>query len=257
MAKSPLRVVQNAASVAALSKIYLDGVAATGDTYLVESSANVLDAYAGGVKALSLTSSGPSIPKTAGKGIQVDETWSWRDLEGPIKPKAGGAGSPTWTTWSGNIKEWAFVVNDIVDTKFHWPHDWVPGTDIYIHVHWSHNGTAISGTFTMDHRHKWGKGHGQSAYDAEKTISTTVSVTNIAGHPALTTFITEVQLSAASPSASQIDTDNLEADGLLKISSILSAKPTITGGSLFVEYIDIHYQSSNVGTKNKAPNFHA
>lgn len=62
---------------------------------------------------------------------------------------------------------------------------------------------------------------------------------------------------AASPSASQIDTDTLEADGLLKISSIVSSLPTVTGGDLFIEYIDIHYQSSNVGTKNKAPNFHA
>jgi hypothetical protein len=40
---------------AATSKHYFDGVAATGDTYITESSANVLDLYAGGAKQLSLT----------------------------------------------------------------------------------------------------------------------------------------------------------------------------------------------------------
>lgn len=44
-------------ALAATRKIYFDGVAATGDTYLVESSANVLDLYAGGTKSLSLTAS--------------------------------------------------------------------------------------------------------------------------------------------------------------------------------------------------------
>lgn len=181
---------------------------------------------------------------------------TWRDLEGPIQPKASGAGSPTWTTWSGNIKEWKFIVNDIVDTKFHWPHDWVPFTDVYLHIHWSHNGTAIAGTFSVDNRYKYGKGHGQKVYDAEKTITVSQAVTNIAGHPALTTFITEVQLSAVSPSASQIDVYQLEPDGLLKMSSIVTSIPTVTAGSLFIEYIDIHYQSNNTGTVNKAPNFY-
>lgn len=38
----------------AAKKFYFDGVAATGDTYITESSANVLDVYAGGTKQLSL-----------------------------------------------------------------------------------------------------------------------------------------------------------------------------------------------------------
>ncbi len=198
------------------------------------------------------------VPKTKGQGILVDTdspSLCWRDLEGPIQPKASGAGSPTWTTWSGNIKEWKFIVNDITDSKYHWPHDWA-GTDVYLHIHWSHNGTAIVGTFSVDNRYKWGKGHRQQVYDAEKTITVSEVVTNIAGHPALETFITEVQLSAASPSASQIATAQLEPDGLLKMNSIVTSIPTITGGSLFIEYIDIHYQSTNVGTKQKAPNFY-
>jgi hypothetical protein len=64
MAKTPLRVIQNAIAVAALSKIYLDGVAGGGNTYLVESADNVMDFYAGNVKTLSLTATGAAVTGT-------------------------------------------------------------------------------------------------------------------------------------------------------------------------------------------------
>lgn len=211
------------------------------------------------ITGLIIALSNMVVPKVAGYGIKVDTatpTFGWRDLEGPIVPKVTGAGHATWTVWSGNISEWAFALNDVCDSKFHWPHDWVPGTDVFLHVHWSHNGTAIAGTLTVISNYVWGKGHHQQVYDAEKTILVTEVVTNIAGHPALETFITEVQLSSSSPSAAQIDTAQLEPDGLLKLHSKVTSIPTVTGGALFIEYIDIHYQSSNVGTKQKAPNFY-
>lgn len=31
--------------------------------------------------------------------------------------------------------------------------------------------------------------------------------------------------------------------------------PTVTGGSFFIHYVDIHYQSTNLGTKQKSPDF--
>lgn len=45
----------------ATTKLYLDGVAGTGDTYITESSANVLDLYAGANKTLSLTATGAAV----------------------------------------------------------------------------------------------------------------------------------------------------------------------------------------------------
>lgn len=44
-------------------KIYLDGINCAGDTYLVESSANVVDIYVGGVMALRITATGQQSPK--------------------------------------------------------------------------------------------------------------------------------------------------------------------------------------------------
>jgi len=47
--------------LASTKKLYFDGVAMSGDTYIVESSANVLDLYAGAAKQLSLTAATATI----------------------------------------------------------------------------------------------------------------------------------------------------------------------------------------------------
>lgn len=48
-------------ALAATKKLYLDGVAMSGDTYITESSANVMDLYAGGTKTVSLSSTTATI----------------------------------------------------------------------------------------------------------------------------------------------------------------------------------------------------
>ena len=74
-------------------------------------------------------------------------------------------------------------------------------------------------------------------------------------------MIAEIQLSAASPTASQIDTDDLEVDGLILCRTYLSANNiTVSGGGVpdpFLHFVDIHYQSTGIPTKNKAPNFYS
>ena len=78
--------------------------------------------------------------------------YGWHDILGPVVPKASGAGSPTRTAYAGgNVYDWAFAVNNVSDFTYHIPHDFVPYADdptsqIHLHVHWSHNGTNISGT---------------------------------------------------------------------------------------------------------------
>lgn len=200
-------------------------------------------------------------PKASGNGIKVDlatPTFTWRDLKGEILPKETGAGKPTWTTFRGNIKGWAFAANDVVDLIFHWPHTHVPGTDIHIHAHWSHNGTAISGSMVLSYRWTWAKGHNQSGvtYPAETTFTQTVSTPDVATYAQYSHPISEIQFSDSSPSSGQIDTDVLEPDGLLKISLTPTTIPTVTGGSFFIDFVDIHYQSTGIGTKQKAPDFY-
>jgi hypothetical protein len=202
------------------------------------------------------------LPNRRGNGIRVNHlnpSYTWRDLEGPIRPKATGAGSPALAVWRGNIRDYSFAANDIVDCTYHIPHDWVFGSDLYIHIHWGHNGTAISGSLVVDYRHSYAKGHDQAEFPADTTLTQTILTPDIATVPRYRHRIDEIQLSSISPSASQIDTNDIEVDGLLDISIKVTTIPTITGGTVnkpFIKYVDIHYLSTNVGTLNKAPDFY-
>lgn len=71
------------------------------------------------------------------------------------------------------------------------------------------------------------------------------------------THTASLEFAAGSPTASQIDTDGLEVDGLLLVRTFLSANTMNGTPAQFLHTVDLHYQSTNVGTKNKAPNFYA
>jgi len=201
------------------------------------------------------------LPKGAGFGIKVDpddDVFTWRDLEGPISIGPTAAGRPTLTNYDTNVEDWAFGAGDHYGPlKYHIPHDWAPSSDLFVHIHWSHNGTDISGALVTDYFYTYAKGHGQSAFHTEKNITQTVGSLTIANTPTKQHRIDEIQLSASNPSASQIDTDDIEPDGLIIMHFDVPTIPTITGGAAkpFIHYIDIHYQSTNVGTKQKAPDF--
>lgn len=202
--------------------------------------------------------SSPTIQKASGYGIKVDvdsPTFGWRDLEGPIRPRDTGVGKPTLATYIAPVREYKFIANDIVDLQFHWPHDWVPGTNVYIHTHWSHTGTNISGSLVLAYSWVWAKGHNQAAFGAAETFTQTVGSLSIGSYPQFQHIISEAQFSAQSPTSGQIDLDILEADGLLLAQLSPTTIPTISGGALFIHYVDLHYQSSNLGTKNKSPGF--
>ena len=202
-------------------------------------------------------------PKTKGWGTKVDTaspTYPWRDLEGRIEPRASAPNAATLEIHRGNIREWAFAVGDVSDNRFHIPHDYVPGSDLYIHVHWSHIGTAISGSIVFTFYHTYAKGHQQAAFPAEKTLTVSLSTPDIATIPQYRHMITEVKLSGTTPLASEMDSDDVEVDGLILVNMAVTTVPTITGslGNInrpFIHAIDLHYQSTEIGTKGKAPDF--
>lgn len=207
---------------------------------------------------------GLQIPKTSGLGIKVDSTgtptFPWRDLIGDITPKTSGTGAPTLAAFrGGNVRAFFYSAGDDGDCVFHIPHDYVPGTDLFLHLHWAHNGTAISGSLVVDYYITYAKGHNQANFSAEVNRTLTVSTPDIATVPQYRHRVDETQISAASPAASQIDSDNIEVDGLILVRFETTTIPTITGGTTNEPAyftIDIHYQSTNMGTKAKAPDFY-
>lgn len=199
-----------------------------------------------------------TLPKDSGKGVKVDlsvPTFPWHDLLGEINSRGVGATDPAFATFRGNIKAYQFAVNDEVWNVFHMPHDYVPATDLYIHAHWAHDSTTVSGgSVTWGFDVTYAKGYNQAAFAAP--INTTVQQN--ASTTQYQHMIAEVQLSAASPSGSQLDSDNLEVDGLILVRTYLSAN-AMTGATPdpFLFTVDIHYQSIGIGTKQKnGPTFY-
>jgi len=204
-----------------------------------------------------------TIPKTTGVGLKVDTavpTFPWKDLLGTLVARDTGATAPSYGAFRGGVyRAYSFATNDTLDMTFHIPHDWVAGTDLYLHYHWAHNGTAISGNIVATYTYTVAKGFNQTTFPAEKTKTSTYATTNIATTPQYQHRIEEIQISVAGGSADQLDTAAIEVDSLLLVSFTMTTIPTITGGTPnepFVLAIDIHYQSTGVGTKAKTVPFY-
>jgi hypothetical protein len=207
-------------------------------------------------------SPGLILPKTSGASILIgDDTTAangWADIIGPIFPKTSGANTPTRATYRTGVAEFKFIAGDICDFTFHMPHDYLPGSDLYYHIHWSHTGTSISGDAVFTTVFTSARGHNQENFAATVTNTITYATTDIITTPQYRHRIDEIQLSANSPSGSQIANSTLEPDSLIIMTLTMTTLPTIGGGGgLFIHFTDLHYQTTNIkGTKNKAPNFY-
>lgn len=201
------------------------------------------------------------IPKASGNGIKVDlttPTFGFADLIGDQFSKNTGATKPTLATYNGVINSWQFAAGDEAFMTFHIPHDYVLGTEIFLHVHWSHIGTLVTGgTITFKATSIYSKGHNQAAFGApvSGTFTGTASTTQYQQ------IISETSYSDPSPSGIQLDTDLLEPDGVIEMTFEVDANDmTVSGGGVpdpFIHYVDIHYQTTGlIGTKAKAPDFY-
>jgi len=200
------------------------------------------------------------LDKATKRGIKVDiasPTHGWHDLLGDIKIHNPGGDDPIYSTYRDGIRAYEFNnVGDEVFIEFHLPHDYLEGSDLYIHTHWSHhNASPLStGALTWDFETTYAKGHDQAAFPA--TVTPTVTHDAAASNvPQYQHMISEVQLSATSPSGTQLDSDDIEIDGLILVRVELSANTT--ADNPFLHFVDIHYQSTGIPSKEKAPDFYA
>jgi len=207
------------------------------------------------------------LPKAIGKGIRLDKDnpdYAWRDIIGYIMPDSDSPIiSPALAVFQTGIKAYEFDANDLVHCTYHVPHDYAPGTDMLIHMHWGHNGTDISGTFTVEATSMYASRvdtPGPAAvFSTPVTGTISIGSLNITAYPQYCHSVAEIGLSTSGGSATELDTADIEVDGLIIVSFQMIAVPTITGGSgkPFIFTSDIHYQSTNIGTKNNAPDFYA
>ena len=204
-------------------------------------------------------------PKASGKGMMIDTvspTYGWRDITSKIYIEGTATLKPTWTQYSGVFYQYQFgggATPDQVFIEFHMPHDYALGTNMYIHTHWSNNVLA-SGNVQWTYDILYASGHG-TASRADPFASHYCSISGVqaAAPSAYGHMIQEVQFSNVGGSGGLINTNILEVDGLIlaRISRGGTGSADTLTQNPFVHFIDLHYQSTNMPTKNRAPNFYS
>ena len=201
--------------------------------------------------------------KASGNGIKVDTTtptFGFADLLGKIESRNTGASKPSFETYNGQIDRHRFAAGKQESVTYHIPHDYVKGTDVFLHIHWSQISTTnTGGTITFEYFIIHAKGHAQVAFTTTPLTATFVS--DDAGSVRYFHQLTEVQVSAASPSASQIDSDDLEPDSIIELTIKVNANNLTDSSSVtnpFIHEADLHYQTTGlIGTKSRTgPNFY-
>lgn len=200
--------------------------------------------------------------KTSGVGIKVDTvtpTFGFRDIIGDQFSKNTGATKPTLTAYNGVINSWLFGVGDEAYITYHVPHDYVAGTPVFLHTHWSHIGDFVTGgTVTFKLTSISAKAHNQAPFNSTPKVGT---YTGTASTVKYQQILSEVLYSDGTPTGLEIDTATLEPDSVIELTFEVDANDlTVSEGlvpDIFVHYVDIHYQSTNIATKDKAPDFYA
>lgn len=196
----------------------------------------------------------PVVSNEKGDGLLLDinsPTAGWHDLLSATTVDRDNASSmPNFAVLVGGIKKYQFDVNDESFHNFHLPHDYLPGSDIYIHVHWTHNSGAVtSGSTTWNFEATYAKGYSQSQFNAPVNLQVTQAVVTTP----LTHQIAEIKLSTPGGSASQLNSNLLETDGLILVRTSLVSNTM--GVAPFMLFCDVHYQSTGIPTKNRNYNF--
>lgn len=196
--------------------------------------------------------------KTKGVGDLIDPAspdFGWHDITGEIYLAATGTPAD-FVTYRNNLRQFQFAESEEAFINFHMPHDYVPDTDIFIHAHWSHIGTLVTGgSVTWGFEMSYCKGHDQAAFPASKTVT----VLENASTTQYRHMVAETAASTSGGSGTQIDTDDLEPDGVILCRVYLDSNDiTVSGGGVpdpFLHYVDIHYQSTGLATKQRSPDF--
>lgn len=204
--------------------------------------------------------------KSVGTGIKIDTdvpTWCWRDITGQAQIRSTGSNDPTFSLYEAStIRQFLFSPTSMNELylNYHIPHDYVIGTDLYIHVHWSQT-TVDTGNGGAPGNAKWyfvlnyAKGHDQAAFLASANVKT-ASVVQTASSTIRQHMIAEAVITDGVGTA-LLDRSTIEPDGIIFCRMYrdgADVADTVNVGT-FVHFVDIHYQSKNVGTKQKAPNF--
>jgi hypothetical protein len=204
-----------------------------------------------------------ALPPEQGKGIRFgtfergdNARFGWRDITSEISVRGTGSTDPDWARIgsTGPFYAYKFAVNDVCWMAFHIPHDILPGSAIHFHAHWTSDGTNAA-VVKWQWQYAYAKGFNQSVFDVDlaespQTNAGTITAQEAASGVAYRHMVTE-SIAVTLPGLT-------EPDGIVycAIKRITNGAVNNTDG-IFLLTSDIHYQTTNVATINKAPDFYA
>lgn len=202
-----------------------------------------------------------SLPKDKEKGLLIDGQYTWIDIIGDVTPKTGGARAAVLTQYIGAVNSWAHSATSYGDLLYHIPHEYAEGTDMFIHVHWGHNGTNIAGSFIVNFYATYAKRtYPATPFVTPVPLTLTLTSLDMTNSPRYGHRVDEILLSTPNGSANLLNTNLLEVDGLIAIHYVINTIPSITGSDFsnlpYIHTIDLHVQSKNIGTINKDPDYY-
>lgn len=165
----------------------------------------------------------------------------WKDLIIPGEETRSGASAPAFTAIVGGIYKPLFhnAQIDEVHATWHMNHDYVIGTDVYMHVHWSPS-TTNTGVCRWGFEWSYARGYSLDAFTSTTTTIIEQAASGVAGKH-------QIAESAA------LTIPNLETDGLIIFRLFREgnhANDTFTGDSWLLT-CDIHYQAAHIATSDR------
>lgn len=171
----------------------------------------------------------------------------WRDNIVQMVPR-GGPTEPPFMLFRNGIYLPAFSHIDQMEAfaSFHIDHDYMMGSSLYPHIHWSASSTE-TGNVRWGFEYTIAKGHQQMSFEATQTIY----VDQFADGTPYKHYIAEVS------DANAISGANIEPDTIILcrvFRDSMSAADTF-GDHAYGICLDLHYRADHATTPNKAPNF--
>lgn len=180
-------------------------------------------------------------------GPEATAANGFHDITSEIVVRGVGATDPNWSQMGTSaLYAYEFALDDQCWMAFHIPHDYRLGTGIYLHAHWTSNGTNVN-IVKWTWTYAYSKGHNQAVFPI--TATTEVSAQEAAQGTAWRHMITETVI--------QTNT-NFEPDGIIYCNIARKTNGgTDNTDKIFLLTADVHYQSTGLPTLNRSPNFYA
>lgn len=201
-----------------------------------------------------------SFPKVKGKGIFIEDEGSWVDIIGAINPKTLGTTAAVLLPFKGEVKSWGHYAGSTGHLVYHIPHNYIVGSKVYLHTHWSHNGMNIQGKLKINYEISYGRRTiPNSPFAANITTSFLLEDLNITDYPQYSHHLEDLLIAESSGSGTKLDADIIEPDGLIIVNYEIDTIPSIDGSEVenipYIHTFDLHIQTNIIGTINKDPDF--